>query len=62
MRSIVLTTAALSVIETSAFGQGVDPIIGTWKLNVEKSTYIGVPLTTLTFAGEVKISTTPPKV
>jgi hypothetical protein len=25
-------------------GQGVDPIIGTWKLNVEKSTFIGIPV------------------
>jgi hypothetical protein len=27
-----------------AFGQGVDPLIGTWKLNTEKSTYIGAPM------------------
>jgi hypothetical protein len=27
-----------------AFGQGVDPLIGTWKLNLEKSTSIGIPL------------------
>jgi hypothetical protein len=26
-----------------AFGQGVDPLIGTWKMSVEKSTVIGVP-------------------
>jgi hypothetical protein len=26
-----------------AFGQGVDPIVGTWKLNLEKSTYVGLP-------------------
>ena len=24
-----------------AFGQGVDPLVGSWKLNLEKSTYIG---------------------
>jgi len=24
-----------------AFGQGVDPLIGTWKLNLEKSTFTG---------------------
>ena len=38
-----------------AFGQGVDPLIGTWKLNLEKSTSIGAPLQrsgTLTFTGE----------
>jgi hypothetical protein len=37
-----------------AFGQGVDPLIGTWKLNVEKSTST-LPLdksSTLTFSGE----------
>jgi hypothetical protein len=26
-----------------AFGQGVDPYIGTWKLNMEKLTWIGTP-------------------
>jgi hypothetical protein len=26
-----------------AFGQGVDPLIGTWKMNVEKSTFVGTP-------------------
>ena len=38
-----------------AFSQGVDPLIGTWKLNPEKSTYVGaVPpkSQTLTFTGE----------
>jgi hypothetical protein len=39
-----------------AFGQGVDPIIGTWKLNLEKSTYTGAATApknrTATFAGE----------
>jgi hypothetical protein len=37
-----------------AFGQGVDPLVGTWKMNVEKSTGT-VPLNrsmTLTFTGE----------
>ena len=38
MRSALLATAALSVIATSAFGQGVDPLIGTWKFNPAKST------------------------
>jgi hypothetical protein len=37
MRSIFLAAAALSVIATSSFGQGVDPLIGTWKFNPEKS-------------------------
>jgi hypothetical protein len=38
-----------------AFGQGVDPLIGTWKLNLEKSTYIGnqpPKSQTNTFSGE----------
>jgi hypothetical protein len=37
-----------------AFGQGVDPLVGSWKLNLEKSTFVG-PLPksqTLTWAGE----------
>jgi hypothetical protein len=36
-------------------GSGVDPLIGTWKLNLEKSTFIGVPppkSQTATWAGE----------
>jgi hypothetical protein len=32
-----------------AFGQGVDPLIGTWKLNYEKSTRSGFRSLTLTF-------------
>ncbi len=32
-----------------AFGQGVDPLIGTWKLNYEKSTGSGFRSLTLTF-------------
>jgi hypothetical protein len=38
-----------------AFGQGVDPLIGTWKLNVEKSTQVGgqeVKSATQTWTGE----------
>jgi hypothetical protein len=38
-----------------AFGQGVDPLLGTWKLNLEKSTFTGrVPpkSRTATWAGE----------
>jgi hypothetical protein len=41
MRSVFLATAALSIIATSALGQGVDPILGTWKMNVEKSMVVG---------------------
>jgi hypothetical protein len=54
MRSIFLAIPALGVIATSAFGQGVDPLIGTWKMNVEKSTSTLPPVksATLTFTGE----------
>ena len=55
MRLIFLVGAALSVVACSAFGQGVDPLIGSWKMNLEKSTATGLPLgrsETLTFAGE----------
>jgi hypothetical protein len=38
-----LATAALLCLTLPAFGQGVDPYIGTWKFNVEKSTWIGTP-------------------
>jgi hypothetical protein len=35
-----------------AFGQGVDPLIGTWKLNFEKSTNPLLKSATSTFAGQ----------
>jgi hypothetical protein len=34
---IILACALLGVLGVPAFGQGVDPLIGTWKLNLEKS-------------------------
>jgi hypothetical protein len=38
-----LAIAAL-IVAGPAFGQGVDPYIGKWKFNVEKSTWIsGLP-------------------
>jgi hypothetical protein len=46
---------ALLGLTLPAFGQGVDPLIRTWKLNVEKSTSIGVPPNrngSLTWTGE----------
>jgi hypothetical protein len=51
-----MTTFALAFLALTlpAFGQGVDPLIGTWKMNVEKSTSTR-PLEksiTLTFTGE----------
>ncbi len=54
MRSI-LVTAALLCPTLPAFGQGIDPLIGTWKLNVEKSTSTGQMMPksmTSTYAGE----------
>jgi hypothetical protein len=38
-----------------AFGQGVDPILGTWKMNADKSTFVGTTALksdTYTFSGE----------
>jgi hypothetical protein len=56
MRRIILACALAGILGVPAFGQGVDPIIGTWKLNLEKSTYTGAPTApknrTATFAGE----------
>jgi hypothetical protein len=37
MRRIILACALAGVLSVPAFGQGVDPLIGTWKLNNEKS-------------------------
>jgi hypothetical protein len=36
----------------SALGQSVDPLIGTWKLNLEKSTNVAFRSLTLTWTGE----------
>jgi hypothetical protein len=41
MRRIILTLALAGVLDAPAFGQGVDPLIGTWMLNLEKSTSTG---------------------
>jgi hypothetical protein len=38
MYRIILACAIAGVLGAPAFGQNVDPLIGTWKLNVEKST------------------------
>jgi hypothetical protein len=44
-----LAIAAL-IVASPAFGQGIDPLIGTWKLNLEKSTSTGpLPSQTITF-------------
>jgi hypothetical protein len=46
---------ACLIVASPAFGQSVDPLSGTWKLNLEKSTYIGnqpPKSQTNTFTGE----------
>jgi hypothetical protein len=43
------------IVASPAFGQGIDPYIGTWKLNLEKSTFTGpaAPKSwTITYVGE----------
>jgi hypothetical protein len=43
------------IVASPAFGQSVDPLIGTWKLNLEKSTFTGLAppkSMTATWAGE----------
>jgi hypothetical protein len=55
MSRIIFACAIAGVLAGPAFGQGVDPLIGTWKLNLEKSTFVGVPPVksqTATWAGE----------
>ena len=53
MKSTIFALAFLS-LTLPAFGQGVDPLVGTWKQNLEKSTST-LPLAkslTLTWSGE----------
>ena len=40
---ICIICALANILGGTAFGQGVDPLIGTWKLNLEKST-VNFPL------------------
>jgi hypothetical protein len=50
---ITIFALAFFGLTLPAFGQGVDPILGTWKLNLEKSSGTGLPKSwTLTFTGE----------
>jgi hypothetical protein len=54
MKQILLGMIVAIGLTLPAFGQGADPLIGSWKLNVEKSTST-VPLfksLTLTWSGE----------
>jgi hypothetical protein len=55
MKQLCLGVVVAAGLTLPAFGQGVDPYIGTWKLNLEKSTFVGAPAPkswTITFAGE----------
>jgi hypothetical protein len=55
MSRIIIACALAGILGVPAFGQGVDPLVGSWKLTLEKSTYVGSPppkSQTLTFAGE----------
>ena len=54
MRRVLMCAAFAGVLVVPAFGQDVDPLIGTWKINLEKST-ANYPLpksNTLTWSGE----------
>jgi hypothetical protein len=53
MSRIIIIGALAGILALPAFGQGVDPLVGTWKLNLEKSTgAIGFRSLTLTWTGE----------
>ena len=55
MKSCLLGIAVAIGLTLPAFGQGVDPLVGSWKLNLEKPTYVGLPAPkslTLTWTGE----------
>jgi len=55
MKQFCLGTVIAIGLTLPAFGQGVDPLIGTWKLNLEKSTFTGMAppkSSTATWAGE----------
>jgi hypothetical protein len=49
MKRLGLGIIVAIVLTLPAFGQGVDPLIGTWKLNFEKSTASAFRSLTLTF-------------
>jgi hypothetical protein len=56
MKQFCLGAVVAAGLTLPAFGQGVDPPIGTWKLNLEKSTFTGAVAppksATATWAGE----------
>jgi hypothetical protein len=54
MKRTILALAFFT-LSLPAFGQSVDPLLGTWKLSLEKSTGVGLPALksqTLTWSGE----------
>jgi hypothetical protein len=54
MSRTIIICALAGILAVPAFGQGVDPLIGTWKLNLEKSTYIGLPASKSETATSIK--------
>ncbi len=63
MKQLCLGIIVAVGLTLPAFGQGVDPLVGSWKLNVEKSTFINTPppkslITTWTGEGQNFINTT----
>jgi hypothetical protein len=63
MRRIIIACAIAGILGVPAFGQGVDPLIGTWKVNLEKSTFVNSPrqkslVTTFSGDGQNLIATT----
>jgi hypothetical protein len=43
MKRLYLGVVVVASLTLPSFGQGVDPLVGTWKLNIEKSTVVGIP-------------------
>jgi hypothetical protein len=61
MRRIILACALAGVLAVPSFGQGVDPLIGTWKINFDKSTMNPPPkslISTVSKEGDHLISVT----
>ena len=55
MKQLGLGIVVAISLSLPAFGQGVDPLIGTWRFNAEKSTSVGMSFPknwTLTWTGE----------
>jgi hypothetical protein len=60
MKSKLALIGLAAIFTSPAFGQGVDPYIGTWKFNLEKSTWIGTPAPksqTMIYTGDGKTLT-----